>query len=128
MKKAVNRAALVRYLTEELESCENFLMEKAHAKSRVLNEVLEIPADDLPTHINSGGLKEELVNERLKGNDIDTPLWHTRVLYDEEFDYEDYKALGVNDGELRVIGRVFQMLGKEELETRAANAMYTNNY
>jgi hypothetical protein len=128
MKKPLKRERLVNLLTNELELCENFLHEKAHAKSKVLNEVIAIPTEDLPMHINSSGMKQDLVKERLKGNDIDTPLWHTKVLYDESFDFEEYKALGDNDGELRVLGMIFRELGEDELETRAANAMYTNNY
>jgi hypothetical protein len=56
------------------------------------------------------------------------PEWHVKCLYDVTFDFEEYKALGDNDGTLRMIARTLEMIGYDKLSPRAWAAMYTNNY
>ena len=128
MQKPVNRAVLLKVLKDELENCEHYLKEKAHTRSPEFKKVVEYRQDQLPLLVNEGGLVEELAKARMRGEKIDTPLWHIKALYDVIFDFEDYKALGDNDGELRVLGIVFRELGEKKLSDRASDAMYTNNY
>lgn len=128
MKKTLNRKRLVAMLMNSLEICEYFLKDKAHIMSKDFMFVLELPEEDLPLHVHDNGFLGELVKERLAKRDCDIPVWHVKVLYDVAFNYEDYRALGNNDGELRIIAEVLKELGEDELSNRASDAMYTNNY
>lgn len=119
---------LLGRLQTELDSCENFLAEKARAKSQDFNAAVTMPKDELPLHMSEPGLLKEMVAARIRNEDIDTPSWHVRALYDETFDFEEYKALGENDGELRILEMVFSTFGEKELADRASDAMYTNNF
>jgi hypothetical protein len=132
MQKPVKRADLVKLLTDELESCEAFLKTTAHDKSSEFDDthtesVIAATPEQLGLMVNTEGLTLELVKARLKGEDIDTPQWHIKSLYDIEFDYDDYKALGDNDGRLRMLDLVLSHLGEEALAKRAVAAMYNTD-
>lgn len=122
------RASLVKKMRDIVVSCENWIEEKCVAKSAVYKKVIAIPAKYLPMHLNEDGLTMELVKARLEGKDIATTEWQTRCLWDEEFNIDEYKLLGENDGELRVAQEILSMLGEEKWVSRAADAMYTNNF
>ena len=132
MQDAIDRAALVKILTDELESCEAYLRHKAHTMCVDFHDENKDNAQNaspekLGLMVNSTGLTLELVKARLRGEDIDKPEWHIQALYDVEFDYEDYKTLGDNDGRLRMLDLALSHLGEEALAKRAAAAMYNND-
>jgi len=122
------RSSLVKKMKDIVLSCENWIEEKCVAKSAIYNKVAAMTKEDLLLNINEEGLTMDLVKARLEGKDIATPEWQTRCLWDEEFNMDEYKLLGENDGELRVAQEILSMLGEEEWVSRAAAAMYTNNF
>jgi hypothetical protein len=122
----VNEKRLVKMLTEELENCENFLAEKAYAKNSEYVKVLEATLEELGLMVNETGLTLELVKARLRGEEISVPEWHVKALWDVTFDFNEYRLLGDNDGELRMIMRVARMLRRNKLAARAAAAMYSD--
>lgn len=122
----VNEKRLVKMLTEELENCENFLAEKAYAKNSEYVKVLEATLEELGLMVNETGLTLELVKARLRGEEISVPKWHVKALWDVTFDFNEYRLLGDNDGELRMIMRVARMLRRDKLAKRAAAAMYSD--
>ena len=118
---------LVAWLKDELENCEEYLAEKAYAKSADYVTVLEASLPDLGLMINETGLKGDMMKARMRGEDIRTPGWHIQALSDEAFNFEEYKALGKNDGTLRTIGHILDMIGQKKLSLRAYAAMYNGD-
>jgi hypothetical protein len=118
------RKKILNTLQYQLELCENYLYEKARLNPEFV-EAVGMPEKDLPLHINDGGLTGEMVQARLKGEEVDTPIWQTKAMYDLEFSYENYKAVGFNDGVLSLINRVALDLGDSAMAERALIAQYS---
>jgi hypothetical protein len=125
--KDAQKKRLVTMLKDELGNCEEYLAEKAYAKSAEYVKVLEASVEELGLMVNETGLTLEMVKARLRGEDIRTPEWHIQALSNETFSYEEYKALGDNDGTLRMIGHSLKILGYHKCASRAYDAIYNNN-
>jgi len=117
---------LIRMLKDELDNCVEYLAETAYAKSTEYVKVLEASMEDLGLMVNETGLTLEMVKARLSGEDIRTPEWHIRALSEVVFRTNEYKALGENDGELRMIGHSLKILGFHKLASKAYGAIYNN--
>lgn len=117
---------LVQMLKDELYNSLEYLAEKAYAKSTEYVKVLEASMEELGLMVNETGLTGDMVKARLRGEDIRTPEWHIQALCNETFDYEEYKALGDNDGTLRMIGHSLKILGFHKLSSKAYGAIYNN--
>ena len=115
---------ILETLQYQLELCENFLYEKARLNHQ-FREAVEMPKKDLPLHVNDDGLMGEMIQARLKGEKVDTAKWQTKAVYDLEFSYDDYKAVGYNDGALSIIYRVALDLGDKAMAQRALAAQYS---
>ena len=115
---------ILETLQYQLELCENFLYEKARLNHQ-FRESVEMPKKDLPLHVNDDGLMGEMIQARLKGEKVDTAKWQTKAVYDLEFSYDDYKAVGYNDGALSIIYRVALDLGDKAMAQRALAAQYS---
>jgi hypothetical protein len=114
-------------LKDELDNCVEYLAETAYTKSTEYVKVLEASLEDLGLMVNETGLTGDMVTARLRGEDIRTPEWHIRALYNETFKCDEYKALGDNDGTLRMIGHSLKILGFHKLSSKAYGAIYNNN-
>jgi hypothetical protein len=117
---------LIQMLKDELENCVEYLAETAYAKSTEYVKVLEASIEDLGLMVNETGLTGDMVKARLRGEDIRTPEWHIQALSNETFDPSEYKALGDNDGTLRMIGHSLKILGYNNLSSKAYSAIYNN--
>lgn len=95
-----------------------------------IEELMRLPIEELPLKINEyeeGSPKHSIVKLRLEGKDPfeeDLRVIMT-VLYDVEFDNEEYKNLGSNDGTLHLLSRILELLGDEEHSQQASDLMYT---
>lgn len=123
----MTKKKLIAFLKGEMETCEDILKDLAHSKSATLKRALEMPREDWALHVNDQTLLGRLVQARLKGEDIDVPQWHCECLYDEEFDFSEYKHLGYNDGVLHTVSLLLTEMGEMELAGRAAAAIYVND-
>ena len=119
-------AQLKKILTEELDYCESFLCEKTR-KNPTYQKLLDMPIEELPKHINDESPYDEMARARLKGEDINTPLWHCRALNDVEFTYEDYRHIGMNDGVLSFIWKIANKLHDKKMCQRAMTAQYSDD-
>lgn len=110
-----------------LEECKEFLSELAMSKNSALKEVLDIPFDDLPTYINEvSENKREMVLALLRKEDIKKD--HNFVcqsLWDVEFDADEYKNIGWNDGTLATLRSIFEILGEEEKQKECTEWIYS---
>jgi hypothetical protein len=122
----MNKETVVEYLLNRLEICENALRDLCKEKSEVFKRILETPYNDLPLLINEEGLLRLWASERIKNPDKwETPQCYIEFLSDEEMSYDEYRSLGVNDGELNSIAGVFSLLGMIAEAQRAYASVYT---
>ena len=114
-------------LLSRLEECKDFLGAMAVSKSSALKEVLDIPFDDLPQHINEvNENKKEMVLARLRKEDIrHDSIFVCESLYDVEFDFDEYKNVGHNDGTLATLRGIFEVLGDEEHQKECSLWIYS---
>lgn len=114
-------------LLSRLEECKDFLGAMAVNKSSALKEVLDIPFDDLPQHINEvNENKKEMVLARLRKEDIrHDSIFVCESLYDVEFDFDEYKNVGHNDGTLATLRGIFEVLGDEEHQKECSLWIYS---
>ena len=114
-------------LLSRLEECKDFLGAMAVSKNSALKEVLDIPFDNLPQYINEiNENKKEMVLARLRKEDI--RLDHNFVcqsLWDVEFDSDEYKNIGWNDGTLATLRSIFEVLGDKEHEKECTEWIYS---
>lgn len=118
---------LIKHLTGILEFNESYLQEKAKKKSEVFTRVLAMTDDELRNNVAGEGLTQELALARLKGEDIDTMRWWHKALWDVEFDTDEIRTIGFNDGQLSVLRDVFERLGRKDLAHRANMAIYNDD-
>jgi hypothetical protein len=111
-----------------LQDCIEFLIELSINKKSSLKEVLDMPFNELPKHINdSNDIKKEMVLARLRKEDIKKNYnFVCQSLWNTEFDMDEYRQLGDNDGRLSVIAMIFRELGHEEQEKEALNWVYSD--
>ena len=113
----MNEKKLLKWAEENLEGCKDFLITFAkEEETSPLEEVLKIPFNKLPLHINEkDDFKRELVLARLRKEDIlNDPKVILHILYNTEFSLEEYRAVGTNDGMLYVLEHIFKELGNKK--------------
>jgi hypothetical protein len=108
-----------------IESQEMWLSEKAHNATKDFDTVSSMPIEELPTHINEKTFFGRLCIDRLAGRELDTPENWMEVLHDVEFDCEDYKNIGVGDGQMDICSTVYNLLGKEDKAKKAMSLRYS---
>lgn len=113
--------ALLKDTLDRLEGCKDFLVELAINYETDLKKVLDIPFDQLPMHIeDKNDLKREMVLARLRKEDLkENSKFVLQSLWDAEFDSDDYKNIGYNDGVLSVLGLIFTHLGDKKHNNEA---------
>ena len=111
-------------LDELIGWCEDFLRERAHAMNDEFDDVAKMPLEELPLHINDGDLTAEFCVARLAGREYDTWENWIRALSNNEFDTDEFKAFGRNDGKLLVIEHLYRALGKEDKAQHAHDLQY----
>lgn len=100
--------------------------------SQVYQEIAAIEDIDLPKHINdyyTGSPGHHIISCRLSGEDPfekDLSLC-MQILWDVEFDYEDYQNIGYNDGQATTLSIMFNAIGMKEKVTQAMEATYNSD-
>jgi len=97
--------------------------------STTYKRLMEIPDKDLPlviTKYPEGSCEHFILDCRLSGKDpFETNLSKClELLYDEEFDMEDYNKVGYNDGVLSTLSELFTQLDMTEESKRATSLIY----
>lgn len=119
---------IVEYLIDRLDLCENYLRDLCVDKSEAFNRLVSTKREDLPTLINEPSPLGPWACERLKDpteEEWDTPECWIEFLNDEEMSYDEYRGLGVNDGELQSIAGIFNEMGMEKEAQRALMCQYS---
>lgn len=93
-------------------------------------ELMAISKRDLPKNINiydPDSPHHFIISCRLSGEDpIEKNIAKCiELLYDQEFDVEDYKSIGYNDGQASAVSRVFDALGMNEDANQALDVTYS---
>jgi hypothetical protein len=113
------------YIRTRITDSRDYIIELAKARDSELNEVCEADEKDLPKHINvKSAPAQEMLRSRLKDDKLNLEPF-LQVLYDTDFDYEDYQNLGENDGLLGAMSHMARMLGMDEESSRAYEAIYS---
>jgi hypothetical protein len=108
-----------------------------NAENRIRNteeyqKIAAIKDIDLPKHINDypvGSPKHHIISCRLSGEDsFDKNLsLCMQLLWDVEFNYEDYQNIGYNDGQAVTLSIIFNALGMKEEATQVMEATYKSD-
>lgn len=101
-------------------------------ETEIYQEIAAIEDIDLPKHINdypAGSPGHHIISCRLSGED---PFEKNlslcmQILWDVEFDYEDYQNIGYNDGQAVTLSIMFNALGMKEEATQAMEATYKSD-
>lgn len=93
-------------------------------------ELMEIPQDKLPLHINDydpDSAKHFIIKCRLSGEDpFKKDLAKcSEILYDVAFDMEAYTNIGYNDGLATAVSMLLNIAGLEKEATQALEATYS---
>lgn len=124
------RNTLLAKMNSRLDSCKAYMVEKATSKTE-LEDVLSIPFENLATRISGeNGNIASIIKARIEGrsreeieNDPDLIL---PLLWDTEFSMDEYKQIGMNDGELHTISDVFSTLGEDKKAKEAYSWIYSD--
>ena len=113
-----------KYLSQQIDDCHEFVILKAVGKNGEVEDVRNASDEELPTYINSQSKAvQAIVKSRLSGKPVEIGKV-LEELYDVEFDHEDYKQIGENDGQLMQIVDLCNGLGMTEESARAYEAVY----
>lgn len=117
---------LRKSLESMIDGAYSYLKDKAMKMSEEFRSVAEATDAELPPMADGKGNQSEWAKERLAGKDIQTPANWITALSDCEFDVDDYKGLGENDGLLCALARIaHEVLNDEALFSRATDALYS---
>ncbi len=112
--------AVLKYVRELTGECKGN-MEDAAKDTEHYQEVAQMTDADLPKHINELEPTRSLVAARLKKESMLQPHLMNQCMSNTEYDYSDYRAIGVNDGMLGVLASVLEIHGLDE-EAESASA------
>ena len=92
-----------------------------------LSQVLAIPFNELPMHINEvDEFKRQMVLARLRKEDLRANYkFVTQSLWDYSFDVEDYRQIGHNDGVLNTLALIFKELEDTRHEQECYDWVYS---
>jgi len=94
-------------------------------------ELQDIPVDEIALHINNYDKDSyefhflfcRLANE----NPFEKNLGKcTELLHDQEFNVEDYREIGKNDGVINILFRLFNIIGLEKKAKEVYQAIYSD--
>lgn len=101
-------------------------------ESPLYKEIEAISDRDLPKHINdypTGSAGHHIISCRLSKEDpFEKDLSRCiEILWDVEFDMEDYQNIGYNDGMATTLSILFNALDMKQESTRAMEATYSSD-
>jgi hypothetical protein len=112
-----------------LDSCSSWIQEKAVTQEgSALKEVLAVDLKDLPEYIvkhKNFPNSKAMALAKLKGEILNlNSAFVIDSLCDCTFDVDDYKAIGENDGMLKVASEIFSVLGMKEKSQECISWQY----
>lgn len=115
-------------LDEFTEDARDFIIQEIHDHDENSHALIEMPLEQLPLHINDypqSSIQNKIIADRLEGKEIKLSDL-MQILWDCEFNYDDYKQLGHNDGMIYVISQIYTILGDEKGRERVCEATYSD--
>lgn len=103
-----------------LNECIDFLKELAKYKDDAYKAIILCTNEELPNYIGSSYIADVIIERRVQGLPLDCADAVIEVLSNVEFDCDDEYNVGVNDGKLWMLARIFESAGDR---TRAAEAL-----
>lgn len=103
-----------------LNECIAFLQELAKYKDSDYRTLLECTDEELPNYIGSSYIADVIIERRVQGLPLDSADAIIEVLSNVEFDCDDDYNVGVNDGKLWMLARIFETF---DMRTSAAEAL-----
>ena len=100
------------------------------ARCSIIESLMCLPLDELPLKINEYAPhtpEHTIIKYRLEGKDPFQEKLGTIMdaLYDVEFNYEDYRGLGYNDGTAETLAQMLDLMDDPENASRAREAIYS---
>lgn len=87
--------------------------------------IVEAQDHELATLIGQGTeAHDRCIERRLTGEPIDDPETVRSIIEECSFEYEDERNIGVNDGKLFLLEKLFHILGDEEKSDEALSWVY----
>jgi len=111
---------LIEFATRTLEECIDFLRELAKNKEPDYKTLVECPDEEIPNLIGSSYVADMIIERRVQGLPLDNAGVLVEILSNTEFDCDDDYNVGVNDGKLWMVARIFERVHDR---TRSAEAM-----
>jgi hypothetical protein len=111
---------VITLLKKRLDECEEYLFTLAKRKSPEFKDACASTQENLPLLM----LRNQWAAKRMKGEEL-TANDAIEALSDCEMEFEEYKHLGENDGQLFVIYALFEKLGMETEAHKAMSMVYS---
>lgn len=110
-------------LDSTLETCKGFLLEITINLNDEFKTIMEAESKNLPLYINDDGRLGDAAKLRLDNKQIPPDIL-IELLSDIEIDFDDYRSIAVNDGELLVVARLYNKMGYTNKAQEAFSYMY----
>lgn len=132
MKDSTLKPLVTKLLIEIVDGCYDYIRERV-IKTDTYREIERIPKDGLPLHLNDyedGTAAKYIFSCRMTGED---PLSEEnlpkslQLLYDQEFNIDTYRNIGVNDGQLAAVSFLARKLGDDVLAEKAGAIIYKDD-
>ena len=124
---------ILECMESSLKALRDSLRSTAMAMDDNLDQILKATDEQLPLLLGETEEQSdeyanlnhrELIEQRMKGESIDTPETWIAALADCEFSTDDAKSMAENDGELLVLIRLFRILGMKDKVDEAVELLY----
>jgi hypothetical protein len=117
---------LKKYITSHIDDCVEWLILQAGEHDREIRVVRACDFEDLPKYLNTSSVPATLiVKSRLEDKRIEDLDSFLEVLFNVEHGVEDYKEIGMNDGQLQTLADLAGKIGMKEEAARATSAIYS---
>ena len=114
------------HIRQGIDDCVEYVVSLAASYNSEIRVVQACSMEDLPKYLNTVSKPaQEIVKSRLNGSKVMDFDPFLEVLFDVDFDYSEYRDLGVNDGALQTFSTLASRLGMDEESKRAASAVYS---
>lgn len=115
-----------KWITTEIDYCVDHITHMAYNRNAELADVCTASVNDLPKFINSSSSSvQEILKDRLAGNEVLNLEPILQVLYDSSFKSDEYKRIGENDGMLHILAKLANKFEMTSEADRAHEAMYS---
>ena len=125
-EKYIKLNDLLAWIEPYEEYVKGFILERVQ-QTTLYEDIDGINKDDIPLRIHEctpDTPEHYLLKCRLEDKEPDDLNILLQVLWDTEFDTDDYRQIGFNDGEICMIGALFNALGLDDRAKQVNQASY----